>query len=108
MNDRELLEWAAKAHGNIQFDQFKEAFRHVITMGFLSDNWNPLSDDGDALRLAVRLKLNIEPSISRDGVYVGPHGTAPWAEDAHESQDIFGATRRAIVRAAAEIGKAMP
>lgn len=107
MNDRELLEMAAKAcdRKTTLLPPSPEPIRDWM---YEDDDWNPLTDDGDALRLAMKLKLKIEPSISRNGVYVGPWGTAPWAEDAHESQDIFGATRRAIVRAAAEIGRDMP
>ena len=56
-------------------------------------NWNPLTDDGDALRLAVKL-MEFEP-------YRGK-GCAPFFSNNAE------ATRRAITRAAAEIGRAMP
>lgn len=72
--------------------------------------WRPLNDDGDALRLAVTLGLEIYHTIN-DGVwtvFVGyPSGVRivytaePWSENQ------FAATRRAIVRAAAEIGRHM-
>ena len=78
MGDRELLELAARAAGyEIEFDYYGDGRhgRFVIGSGFPPLLWNPLTDDGDALRLAVKLRL---------------------------------ATRRAIVRAAAEIGRAMP
>ena len=52
MTDRELLEAAAKAAG---IDYYARA----QSGGMLTDNgeWNPLTDDGDALRLAVRLRM---------------------------------------------------
>jgi hypothetical protein len=80
--DRELLELAAKAAG-IGFYKGDYANGLDTKTGF----WNPLTDDGDALRLAVLLGLN--------GYRVSPD----------EAFDPFDATRRAIVRAAAEIGR---
>ena len=89
MTDRELLELAAKAAGYNQ----KTEPAHWL-------NWNPLIDDGDALRLAVKLKMDIEQST--DGVEI-VIGLDFWFE--HHNDDPYAATRRAIVRAAAEIGK---
>ncbi|AZD50523.1 hypothetical protein C4K20_5132 [Pseudomonas chlororaphis subsp. aurantiaca] len=56
--------------------------------------WNPLTDDGEALRLAVKCELMIDTSDF--GM-----ATAYWRGG--HLQD--GCYRRAIVRAAAEIGK---
>lgn len=69
--------------------------------------WNPIIDDGDALRLAVKLKFDIR-FTEIDGLHeVEVHG--PWdgwfSEDT--GSDHYAATRRAIVRAAAEIGRQM-
>lgn len=62
--------------------------------------WNPLTDDGDALRLAVKLGLSIEIlSTSME-----PHTRVNGKEEEHRA-DPYAATRRAIVRSAAEIGK---
>jgi hypothetical protein len=96
MNDKELLEFAAKAAG-------------VKDEMLRFDWWNPLADDGDALRLAVLLGMKIYPGEAY-----------PWDEkcadystkfgatvDEDEEPDPYIATRRAVVRAAAEIGKAM-
>jgi hypothetical protein len=108
MNDRELLERAAKAAG-YEFryaDQLLgcEVWNDAMEQ---SEFWNPLDDDGDALRLAVVLGIEIDPRLGC--VYAGPGGTT---ERTRESFDVtdeggFAATRRAIVRAAAEIGKAL-
>lgn len=109
MTDIELLKMAAKAAG------IKPASFDGINVGWYKPetgdigSWNPLKNDGDALRLAVKLKLEIERSkYSDDSVYAGPPGTAPWKEEEDSEQDIYAATRRAIVRAAAEIGRSMP
>lgn len=69
-------------------------------------NWNPLTDDGDALRLAVKLKLLVVvakwSSSATDGGF-----NMELTQTFHEDfEDPYAATRRTIVRAAAEIGKA--
>jgi len=109
MTDIELLKMAASA---ISLD-YIECGR-VDGTGDLIDRktektWNPLTDDGDALRLAV--KLGISPGTS--GKYVGarwqPQGNAylePIGIPCFEiGDDPYAATRRAIVLAAVEIGK---
>lgn len=79
--------------------------------------WNPLADDGDAQRLAVKLRLTV--MVWSDGECASaakttPDGVPPpvaggWqAESTRANGDIASATRRAIVRAAAEIGESMP
>lgn len=115
MNDRELMELAAKAHGALEHDDdygWTDPSKDTPTQ-----RWSPLTDDGDALRLANKLHLCACHTL---GGVVGAHGTAmvgmsPWensaplATERYEGDgDICAATRRAIVRAAAEIGKAMP
>jgi hypothetical protein len=96
-SDRELLELAAKAAGESHLVPYKAEW--------LEDDeaWNPLTDDGDALRLAV--KLRITPHI--DGNLTDAESQQGFSAEAH-FDDPYVATRRAIVRAAAEIGKAMP
>jgi len=94
MNDRELLELAAKAAG----------IAHVTPMMIEWGQWNPLTDDGDALRLAVKLRLLIDTQYN-NGVGVGS-ASIPWLW-VSTAVDPYAATRRAIVKAAAEIGKGM-
>ena len=94
MTDRELLELAAKAEG-IEFSEPK-----LIGL----DGWNPLTDDGDALRLAVKLKLDVLTDCL-DGVCISSAQLEEQCEP--DLGDPYAATRRAIVRAAAEIGKGM-
>ena len=93
MTDRELLEAAYAA-----YRPGENYTRLVNDAG--SDYWNPLADDGDALRLAVRLRIT--PHI--DGNLTDAESTAGFATEAH-LDDPYAATRRAIVRAAAEIGR---
>lgn len=96
MEDYELLKLAAKAAG------LWDAANNCIDIP-----WSPLTNDGDALRLAVKLKLHLG---------LESHTVSAWQSDkfgnfqtevlSHRGDE--AATRRAIVRAAAEIGKAMP
>ncbi len=94
MTDRELLEYAAKAAGVEVLTDYRYSSDKGIWCGFGDSPyawWNPLADDGDALRLAMKLGIPV-------GVF------ANYASIANDS-DHFAATRRAIVRAAAEIGR---
>jgi hypothetical protein len=112
MSDRELLELAAKAAGVKAVKSPDGIWRdctgfHPTMNIYAAPPWNPLTDDGDALRLAV--KLQIEFFISgktENGEYI-PVRTV--CNDVEEpiNNDPYAATRRAIVRAAAEIGKEM-
>jgi len=113
-SDRELLEMAAKAAG---IDLRWKLGVHQITLppalpyylvGGLDQYWNPLTDDGDALRLACFLGLILETGLN-DGrsssacdVSCSHHF---YLED-HDG-DICAGARRAIVMCAAEIGKSM-
>jgi len=102
MTDRELLELAAKAIG------LEEA-----KMRIEFNQWNPLQDDGDALRLAVKLELNLRinkfPHVVYVEIYNGraPSVMEPLSDVRQPTPDPQVATRRAITRAAAEIGKGM-
>jgi hypothetical protein len=98
MTDRELLELAAKAAGlpHQWCDAWGTMAKTSPDGGFVFNHvWNPLTDDGDALRLAVQW-----------GLLGAPFMTLAWIETLGDS-DPYAATRRAIVRAAAEIGRAM-
>ena len=109
MTDRELLEMAAKA---AEIDiQGWDGNCAVISDPY-TRLWNPLHNDGDALRLSVTLQITIQWSITVDDF--SPSVEVYHAEDVHSEcvevktgDDPYAATRRAIVRAAAEIGKGM-
>ena len=103
MTDRELLELAAKAAGY----KLSWPFDNVCVMhGDPSIPWNPLEDDGDALRLAVKLHFYIQTFMSSG--FTGAGGFVNMQTELPVSQDRYAATRRAIVRAAAELAKAKP
>ena len=109
MSDRKLLEMAAKAAG------IKNILWHDSDAGgwvrSLNGHpwWNPLTDDGDALRLAVQLRLQVTPgTYNSEEASAYLSGAAEANERVHFQQDLAAATRRAITRAAAEIGKGMP
>ena len=108
MNDRELLEAAAKSVGytvnarrQAERDELVDPATASLWINLVSTGWNPLTDDGHALRLAVKLG------------FINP-GQWPCAgyQEANRmlretgSVDWYAATRRAIVRAAAAIGGA--
>ena len=104
MSDRELLELAAKAAGM----STTEFATHSITRWHKRDDgthtaWNPLTDDGDALRLAVRLSLLVD--VTAFSVMVIANGDIR-AKEKHNG-DPYAATRRAITRAAAAIGEGL-
>lgn len=118
MSDKELLELAAKAAGipiiPCTCGDQRWPFKHDEAVSGKHGHWSPLFDDGDALRLAVALNLDVlqEPVSSKSNaveVVANIEGIEfqPWAWECR-APDPCAATRRAIVRAAAEIGKTMP
>ena len=117
--DRELLELAARAAGiELRWHEDGTAYSNNRAPGYWGV-WNPIADDGDALRLAVRLGHRFGFTMETGGMahwgpvtytdyklqgngepfkYSGPMET--------HGSDPYTATRRAIVRAAAAIGSA--
>lgn len=112
MNDRELLELAAKAAGieliwkpNTPVPG-SEVTPYRSASGVRQCRWNPLTDDGDCARLEVSLELQID--IGDLGVLSErADGISCLEQYADHNGDRNSARRRASVRAAAEIGKAM-
>lgn len=111
MTDRELIELAAKAAG-IELDwnippNSRTPWRMTGTKGTddygPASGWNPITDDGDALRLAVKLAMEIDTGYSDRFVLARTPGGVWFESVIVGSAEI--ATRRAIVLAAAEIGK---
>jgi len=104
MTDKELIELAAKGAGYPISDGYSELMGGKLWWVYLQGSgdppndsawyeiWNPLEDDGDALRLAVKIKW-IPSRVEVVGLSM--------------NEDPYAAARRAIVRAAAEIGKEM-
>ena len=115
MIERELLENAAKAAG-IDLADAEWHTDGFYWMPLGTRFWNPLTDDGDALRLAVKLKMDVDQGEigTSDGTTAAvvhyrrmlKSGQLVWNSCAEPSKDNpLAATRRAIVRSAAEIGR---
>ena len=124
--DKELLELAAKAAGYTLDGPASRFVTQVDAGSFLLLNkhgghsvWNPLTDDGEALRLAVNLCMNVKhddpnavicgwSELQRTPVTHDQRGPWHWKEWLRDhDNDRNKATRRAITRAAAAIGKKM-
>lgn len=104
--DRELLDLAAKAVGiELMFPtRISDVWpRRKDTW----DLWNPLQDDGDALRLAVRLQLIVSNPGIDSWAQSYSRGDDEWltTREPH-GHDPYASTRRAIVQAAASIQQA--
>lgn len=118
-DNKYLLQMAAKAAGiKIRWNDLVNGFLHTVPAGSRGGLtglvlWRPLQDDGDALRLAVRLQIAIYQWDSGGGctakhleagdfeeVYCGRKPDSEYCE--------LAANRLAIVRAAASIGESMP
>ncbi|HCE5959975.1 hypothetical protein [Pseudomonas aeruginosa] len=121
MNDRTLLELAARAAGIkarwFKVNQWRQVGGNRMQTGqddvFGTHHrkpWNPLTDDGDALRLAVKLGLTVDIDLDESWTeidYTADYQDKEIREGHGGGTDPYGATRLAIVRAAAEIGKSM-
>jgi len=110
MSDRELLELAANAAG-YQVDTGLEDCPLIFGEDAGPDGpreWNPLANDGDALRLAVKLKIDIHQRVVEPRVAAISAMQSPKIESVADEKQRLAATRRAIVRAAAAIGEKMP
>ena len=111
--DRELLELAAKA-ADIEIDHWLVNPMIDVSVYDASEYrmWNPLTDDGDALRLAVKLKIDFYTGDDDgEAAYAGffdvtINNRQRFAIERFENSDPHIATRRAIVRTAAAIGEA--
>lgn len=112
-SDKELLELAAKAadYGFIYKRKISNDAHEWTSDDGMLWQWNPLMDDGQAMRLAV--KLWIVPEVHKPDNDVIAHIDADIYPNTrispreHLWSDPYAATRRAIVRAAAEIGETL-
>lgn len=105
-SDRELLELAAKAAG------IKGWWADGRDFPYVQDPqderaeypWNPLVHDGDAFRLAVKLRLSVYHAPSGKVLVLNADGQLAVSIEDWEHSDAATRSRAAIVRAAAQIG----
>lgn len=126
--DRELLELAAKAAGieyTIEDSDYYVSHKffglwlvkHHEPSEYEKRYWNPLTDDGDALHLAVKLRIPIryrstdcwgaKERSTVCGELTDPRDSERYENKVAHNDDPYAATRRAIVRAAAAIGETL-
>lgn len=112
--DRELLELAARAFGlsvHTWLDYSDDLRPDVRGSAIIERDdvlafWNPLKDDGDALRLAVKLGILFLIDVQCGKVVKKTVVTdGKTKHEVNHDGDPYAATRRAIVLAAAEIGR---
>ena len=114
MDNKETLELAAQAadieilesrlddpyHGNLLI------VHRCIPLGH---GWNPIHDDADALALAVKLNIPLQfpenGTVARTQLPMDPTQTFDEPAANFYKEDLLAACRRAIVRAAAEMGR---
>jgi hypothetical protein len=136
MTEREMLEFAAQAAGielgvwseyrsdgiaiadsSPDFQKYDRSRAPVVVHNYgFGWIWNPLTNDGDAQRLAVKLGLSIDAypiySEPKHSVIVKQRRRGDMMREANPTEviqpygdDPAAAWRRAIVRSAAEIGR---
>jgi hypothetical protein len=114
--DRELLELAAKAAKDLglklECPDDDDGIYISRSHGRNGHTWNPLTDDGDALRLSVMLGITIECDFNDSDACTAFQTRGDILADEYSGmlgeyigEVEFAATRRAIVRAAAAIGE---
>ena len=113
MTDIELMEQAARAAGldvhrgeRWQSDMLFRAVPRPNSPLVANVEWNPLADDGDALRLAVALLLDVRHVHGK--AHAGMQDEFWCTEAWFPNGAPAAATRRAITRAAAALAGAAP
>lgn len=125
MNDRELLELAAKAIGGSYWHDARTFSDYLVIKQGEPVKWNPANDDGDSRRLQVALQISLEfgetkPSVQFPAPYARARKRIPCDDGSGYAQehdaveyvltpsDVERAARYAVLRVAAAAGKAMP
>jgi len=102
--DLVLMEQAARAIGAVRFEEVDgEGYANLyLANGSVINAWNPLVHSDDAFALMVKLGLHIDFAMGMAVAYSGTRYRKQSVE--HLDPDENSATRRAITRAAAELG----
>lgn len=101
-SDRELLEKAARAAGV----DWSGAYRCYVNAD--GAPWRPLTDDGDAQRLATKLSLCVYAKPEQGYATAFSYEVCAARHDITNATNINAAVRECIVRAAAALAKATP
>ena len=105
-NERELMKLAARA-ANIKVPEWNDGTEPYSSgCGFILKNnefWNPLTNDGDALRLAVKLEIVFEYRRQHRTAFAYHQVMGIERRVENTMLDPMVATRRAIVLVAAEL-----
>ena len=112
MTEREMMELAAKAAGiELKPLEVTNKTGDDRFIGYMTDpsqcqrGWfDPLNDDGDALRLAVKLNIHV---LRYETMTTARPLFGIFGYDERDDGDPYAATRLAIFRAAVEIGRGM-
>jgi hypothetical protein len=113
MTDEELLRYAAKAMGYVEPTMYRPKTNCLLWVGKESGAsiWSPFRDDKDAFRLMIDLDIGVHHGWTDEEVPLAnvcaQHIPSMIEVGEIKGDDPKAATRRAIVRAAAEIGKNM-
>lgn len=113
MTDEELLRYAAKAVGYVEPHSYRPKTNCLLWVGKESgaSTWSPFQDDKDAFRLMIELDIGVHHGWTYADEKVpyanvcAQHIPSMIEVGEIKGDDPAAATRRAIVRAAAEIGK---
>lgn len=108
MTDVELVQLAAKAVGlELVWASSTTSFSVYKNKHGRNRVWNPLGDDSEAFYLACDLRIDIISCYGTTEVFARTNrnvGNDGMFIENFQNCDIYSATRRAIVRAAAAIG----
>ena len=101
MTDKELTLLAANAAGVLPKDTEDCYDCWEETPVLIHSGWNPLCNDDQAFRLAIKLRIHLEfdENCCIPSTDMSAYRSVKFGDDA------YAATRRAIVQTAAEIGK---
>ncbi len=106
--DRELPELAARAIGAVRVEDVDGEQWLILHFadGTETHGWNPLLFYSDTFELAVQLRIKPSWPFTEEAHAEDSYGNVH-IEQRVEVGDLNGATARAVVRAAAEIGRTM-
>lgn len=105
MSDQELLKLAAKS---IYLKGVDGVYPIANDSSGDWHEWNALKNDADAFRLMATLNINISYRENINGAFViAENPNINFCAESLDGPHEWDATRRAVVRAAAEIGKGM-